>query len=593
MKYGSDHIAEVIAALGIPFVALNPGASFRGLHDSLVNYETGKKMPELIECTHEEISVAIAHGYAKATGKIMACALHNTVGLQHAAMAIFNAWCDRVPILLLGGSGPSDVEKRRPWIDWIHTALVQGNQIRDYVKFDDQPSSIRSVTDSLYRAYRLALTQPAGPVYVCFDAALQEEPIPEELLAIDPALVSPPDPQLYSQGRPPAADPAIVDEIAEAVRKAEFPLIITDHSGRSADAFYLLGKLAETWGIPVIDHGGRLNLPTNHPMNLTIASKEALKQADVVIALDMRDLFGSVFRVNRETYQPVSLMKPGALLYSVGLQDYGVRSWSTDFQRLVPTTANVLADSQLFLAQLLQALGEPTGACAHTVSKRRREVSEWHGRVRREAREKAERDAQRSPIALSALAAEIWKAVEGKPFVLANGNLRGWTERIFDMDKPFQYLGPSGGAGLGYGIGATIGAALAHRDTGKLVIDIQADGDLMYTPGGLWTLAHHQLPALIIMNNNRTYYNSEEHQTNIAKQRGRQTARANIGTTITDPEIDFVKMAESMGVKGIGPIAQTSDLGPALKQAIEIIEKERVPVLVDVITEKAGYDNAI
>ncbi len=589
MKYGSDVIAEQIAALNIPFVALNPGASFRGLHDSFVNYETHLPMPELIECTHEEISVAIAHGYAKATGKMMAAALHNTVGLQHASMAIFNAWCDRVPMLLLGGSGPADVEKRRPWIDWIHTALVQGNQIRDYVKFDDQPSSIRSVSDSLYRAYRLAVTEPAGPVYVCFDVALQEDPIPDELLKADPTLVSPPDPALYKPGSSPAADPSLVAQIADDVRKAEFPLMITDHSGRSAEGFRLLSALAEQWGIPVVDHGGRLNLPTNHPMNITMDRKNAIRQADVVITLDMRDLFGSVTRVDRnDNFTPVSLLKPGARLYSIGLQDYGVRSWSTDFQRLCPVTDSVLADSKMFLGQLQQALGQPTAEA----EARRSQIAERHASLRDQARAAAQKEADNDTIALSSLAAEIWEVIRGKEFVLANGNLRGWTDRLFDMVHPYQYLGPSGGAGLGYGIGASIGAALAHRESGKLVIDIQSDGDLMYTPGGLWTLSHHKLPALIIMNNNRTYYNSEEHQTNVAKHRGRKISNAGIGTEIANPHIDFVYLAKSMGVHGIGPIESLKDVRPALEEAISIIESQQVPVLVDIITEKAGYDNA-
>jgi acetolactate synthase-1/2/3 large subunit len=591
MRYGSDLIAEIIAGLDIPYVAMNPGASIRGLHDSLVNHPT-QKMPEIIECTHEEISVAVAHGYAKATGKMIGVGLHDTVGLQHATMAIFNAWCDRVPMLLLGGSGPMDADKRRPWIDWIHTALVQGNQIRDYVKYDDQPSSLKSIADSLYRAYRLSVTEPAGPVYVCFDVALQEDAIPEEEMANDPTLVTPANPALFKPGSSPAADPAMVAKIADAIRSAEFPLIITDHSGRCAEGFELLSELAEKWAIPVIDVGGRLNLPTNHTMNMTIGKKDILDRADVVIALDMRDLFGAVSKVNRKTFTPVSLLKSNTLLFSIGLQDYGVRSWSTDYQRLCPTTDNILADSKVFLRQLKQALAEAEGESANQVQARRSEVSTWHAKVRTKARETAEKSSGNPDIALSSFAAEIWKVIKDKDFILANGNLRGWAEWIFDMDKNYQYLGTSGGAGLGYGIGATIGAALAHRGNGKLVIDIQSDGDLMYTPGGLWTLAHHKLPALIIMNNNRTYYNSEEHQKNLANHRGRDVSRANIGTFISDPSIDFVQMAKSMGVHGIGPIEQLKDIGPALLEAIEIIEKEQRPVLVDIITAKEGYESA-
>src|SRR5262244_1318888 len=173
--YGSDLVVDLLRAVGIGHVALNPGATFRGLHDSLVNH--GKGDPEMILTLHEEIAVALAHGYAKAKGTPMAAAVHDIVGLQHASMAIFNAFCDRAPILVLGATGPMDAARRRPWIDWIHTALVQGNQVRDYVKLDDQPASVAAIPEAFLRAWRLACTAPEGPVYVCFDAALQEQPL--------------------------------------------------------------------------------------------------------------------------------------------------------------------------------------------------------------------------------------------------------------------------------------------------------------------------------------------------------------------------------------------------------------------------------
>lgn len=587
-KYGSDLMAEIIASFDIPFIALNPGASFRGLHDSLMNHPS-RKMPEIIECTHEEISVSVAHGYAKATGKIMAAAIHDTVGLQHATMAIFNAWCDRVPMLLVGGTGPMDVDKRRPWIDWIHTTLVQGNLIREFVKYDDQPSSLQSLADSLHRAYRLSLTEPAGPTYVALDAGLQEDPIPEELLADEATLVNPEYPELYAPGSSPAADPAVVARIAEAIRTAKFPLIMADFTGRSAESFRLLSELADSWAIPVIDRGVRLNLPTTHPMNLG-DNRDALDQADVIIALDMRDLFGAVSRIDRQNRKTESMLAPGARVFSVGVQDYGVRSWSMDYQRLFPAEQNVLADTRLFLDQLLNALGEPeqhSAEIAQAVQGRHQAVSGLHRQLRQQALETAEKKHSQNPIAHASLAGELWNALREKDFIIANGNLKNWVQRIFKLDQPFQYLGQDGGGGLGYGIGATIGACLAHRNTSKLVVDIQSDGDLLFTPGGLWTLAHHKLPALIIMNNNRSYFNSEEHQTKTAEHRNRDAVRGVNGTLLTDPNIDFAQLANSMGVRGIGPVERLEDVAPALREAIDYIEKHKMPVLVDVVTEKA------
>src|SRR5262245_45731445 len=215
--YGSDLVVELLRAVGIEHVALNPGATFRGLHDSLVNYPGA---PELVLTTHEEIAVALAHGYAKAKGALMAAVVHDIVGLQHASMAIFNAFCDRVPVLVLGATGPMDTARRRPWIDWIHTALVQGTQVRDYVKLDDQPASVGAIPEAFMRVWRLACTDPQGPVYLCLDAALQEEPLDRPIPL--------PDATRFQPACPPHADPRAIDEAADRLVAARFPVIITE-----------------------------------------------------------------------------------------------------------------------------------------------------------------------------------------------------------------------------------------------------------------------------------------------------------------------------------------------------------------------------
>src|SRR5881398_1970164 len=176
--WGSDAVALMLRELDIPYVALNPGASYRGLHDSLVNL-LGNRDPQMLLCLHEEHAVAIAHGYAKVTGKPMGAIVHSNVGLMHATMAIFNAWCDRAPVLVLGATGPMDATRRRPWIEWIHTARDQGALIRNFTKWDDQPASIGSAQEAILRAWLIANTAPQGPVYVNFDLALQEDEVTE------------------------------------------------------------------------------------------------------------------------------------------------------------------------------------------------------------------------------------------------------------------------------------------------------------------------------------------------------------------------------------------------------------------------------
>ncbi len=579
IRYGSDVMAEYIANLNIPFIALNPGASYRGLHDSLLNHPD-RQMPEIITCTHEEISVDVAHGYAKAAGRPMAAAIHNVVGLQHASMAVFNAWCARVPVLLYGGTGPMDVKERRPWIDWIHTALVQGNIIRDYVKWDDQPASLHSLADSIYRAYRLAVTEPAGPTYVCFDAGMQEQRLPDgfEMEKVG-------DLERYVPVAP-GADLSSMKQLAKAVQEAEWPVILADFTGRSDEAFHELSKLAQEWAIPVIDLNGYFNFPTNHPMNVTGDNHTILEKADLILALDVRDIFGTVSRINRVTRETESVLRKDVKVFSIGLQDYSVRSWAADFQRLFPTEKTILADTKTALPLLSELLNKNDGLASATISSRFEQVKAWHDWLRASWLQTAKDHKHQSPISSAALALELWEVLEGKDFMLSNGGLSGWVNKIFDLSEPRQTLGITwAGGGIGSGIGMTIGACLAHRDTEKLVVNIQSDGDLLFTSGGLWTLAHHQLPALIVMFNNRSYYNSEEHQFNMARHRNRDTSRSVIGTRIENPNVNFSKMAETYGIHGIGPIERIEDVKPALEEALAIITREKRPVLVDVVTQ--------
>src|SRR3989454_4505499 len=284
MEYGSDLVVDLLRAMGIEPVALNPGATFRGLHDSLVNY--GGNRPEHILTTHEEIAVALAHGYAKAKGRPMAAVVHDIVGLQHASMAIFNAFCDRVPLLVLGATGPMDTSRRRPWIDWIHTALVQGTQVRDYVKLDDQPASVAAIPEAFLRAWRLARTEPQGPVYLCLDAALQEEALERP--------VPLPDVARYQPATPPHADPRAIDDAARRLAEARYPVIVVESLGRRPEATGALGRLAERLAAPLVDLAGesegRPSVPSRHPLDMSGAHAEVVADADVVLALDVTNV---------------------------------------------------------------------------------------------------------------------------------------------------------------------------------------------------------------------------------------------------------------------------------------------------------------
>jgi acetolactate synthase I/II/III large subunit len=573
-QYGSDLIVDVLRSLGIEYAALNPGATFRGLHDSLVNYG-GNGRPEIIQCCHEEIAVALAHGYAKAAGRPMAAILHDVVGLQHACMAIFNAWSDRVPILLMGGTGPMAVERRRPWIDWIHTALVQGNLVRDYVKWDDQPSSLASIPEAIVRGYRIAMTEPRGPVYLCFDADLQEMPLD--------APVPVPEVRRHAPPRPVQADDRALDEAAALLREARWPVIVAEYVGRNPAAVAALIRLAELLAAPVLDvYRGRFNFPNTHPLDLTGAEAEVLAAADVVLALDVQDLYGALARTDRLTRRSEVVVPESARVVHVALEDFAVRSWAASYQRLTPVDLPILADTAVALPALVKRLEDPT--IEEAVRRARAErVRARHEELRRQTRTRCEESWDDRPIAPARVAAEVWEVLRREDWVLAHGTLDGWARGLWEWTRPDQYLGYSGGAGLGYGAGASLGAALAYRGTGRVCVDLQPDGDLLYTPGAIWTAAHHRLPLLILVCNNRSYYNDEVHQELVARARERPIENKVVGIRIEDPPVDFAGMARAFGAFGEGPLEDPAMIAPALRRALRAIKEEQRPAVVDVV----------
>ena len=577
--YGSDLVVDLLRTVGIEYVALNPGATYRGLHDSLVNYG-GNRAPELVLTTHEEIAVAMAHGYAKARGAPMAAVVHDIVGLQHASMAIFNAFCDRAPVLVLGATGPMDATRRRPWIDWIHTALVQGTQVRDYVKLDDQPASVAALPEAFLRAWRVARTEPMGPVYLCLDAGLQEQ-------ALDRPIVLP-DAGRFRPAAGPHADPRALDEAARRLAEARSPVIVVESLGRRPEATGPLCRLAELLAAPLIELAaesqGRPSVPADHPLDMTDARDEAIRDADVVLGLDVSS-FLSVLGETDRTTREVRLLNERTHIIAISLDDYAFRSWAHTFQSLAPVDLPVAADAGLVLPVLVAAVEErlqrDLGAADRLARAKR--IGARHAALRAEARDVVTLERSARPLAPSVLAAEIWAVIKDEDWVLANGTGKGWARRLWDW-RPERSYGGSGGAGLGYGLPAALGVALAHRGSGKVCVNLQADGDLLYVVSALYTAAHHRLPLLTVMFNNRTYGNDEAHQEAVAKARGRPIEQKVVGIRIDDPAPDFARIAQGFGVWAEGPIDSADAVGPALRRALRVVKDEGRPALVDVIT---------
>ncbi|HZS67510.1 MAG TPA: thiamine pyrophosphate-binding protein [Burkholderiales bacterium] len=569
-RWASDVIVDLLHVYELPYAALNPGASYRGLHDSIVNY--GGNKPLMMLCQHEETAVQIAHGYAKASGKPMVAILHNLVGLLHANMAIYYAYADRAPVFIIGATGPMDETKRRPRIDWIHTALVQGEAVRAYTKWDYQPTVIDGVPESFARAYAVMMTEPRGPIYMCYDAWLQEQPLEREI-RLPPA----------GAQKVPAAiapDPASLERAAQMLAAAKRPVIIAEYVGRDPAGFHALVELAETLGAPVWDVNARLNFPSRHPLNLSMV-KDVFRDADVLLCLDTRDWERATTELASTTRQVTSVVPPACKWIDIGFGDLEISSWAMDYQRLAHADLRILADTTLALPQLTAQLKGRVRR--EQVADRRRAAEELGRKARTEWEREAREDWNASPITLPRLASEIWHAIKSEDWVLSANTLEDWTRILWDFDKPYRHPGKSLGTATQLGI--SLGVALAHRDAKRLVVDIQPDGDLMFDAGALWVAAKHRIPLLVVMYNNRAYYNDWEHQIRMAKLRGTPEERAYIGMDMDDPAPDFAALAKSMGWYAEGPIDQPADVAPALKRAIAKV-KAGQPALLDTITQK-------
>jgi len=577
-RSGSDFMVDVLKTLGFEYVAANPGSSFRGLHESIINYG-GNKNPELITCMHEESAVAMAHGYYKAEGKPMLVAAHGTVGLQHASMALYNAWCDRVPVYMVIGNY-NDAAVRRP-AEWYHGVQDAALMVRDFTKWDDTPWSLTHFAESAVRAYNVAVTPPMAPVVLVLDGILQEEGVDSNKL---PAIPKAPIPA------PPQGDSASVEQAARMLVAAESPVLVVDRLARTPNGMKLLVELAELVGAGVVDQTSRMNFPTRHPLNQTLRAAAAIGEADLVVGLEVADFWASVNVLRDQLHRSTEpRTKAGAKMITITTGDLYVRANYQDFRRLQDVDLAIAADGEATLPSLIEAVKRLATADRKRVFQERAgKLAELNRVAADRARVNASFAWNASPVSTARLAAEMWAQLKTEDWSLVSSyytsDLGGWPRRLWNFDKPYQWLGHAGGGGIGYGAPASVGGALANKKHGRLSVAIQTDGDLMYAPGVLWTAAHHRIPLLSVMNNNRAYHMELMHVQRMCNARNRSVDRGAIGSQITDPNIDYAKLAASMGVYAEGPIENPADLGPALKRAIAVVKRGE-PAVVDVVTQ--------
>jgi acetolactate synthase I/II/III large subunit len=579
---GSDFMVDVIKSLDIKYLPANCASSYRGIHESLINYG-GNKMPEFLTCTHEESAVGMAHGYFKASGKPLMSLCHGTVGLQHAAMAIYNAWCDRVPVIVMGGND-LDAAHRPPGVPTFHSAQDINALVRDFTKWDDTPVSLQHFAQSFVRAYKIALTPPYGPVMIALDAGLQQEPIRRngEDLYIP----------RYTATSPPQGDTGAVKETARLLVKAQNPVIVVDRAARTENGVRLLVQLAEALQAHVVDMGGRMNFPKTHYLSAPIT---AVNNADVIIGMELSDFWGVVnsyvdngehgIGINR------SKIKPDTKLISISSVELNTKSNYQDFQRFQSVDIAMAADAEATLPALIEAVRSAIPNDSKAAIENRGEAAK---KARAEGRARTLQLAalawDASPISTARLVMETWSQIKDLDWSLvsSSGNVSNWPNRLWPMEKYYHWLGGPGGYGVGYGAPASVGAALANRDLGRFSVSIQSDGDLMYAPGVLWTAAKHKIPLLAVMHNNRGYHQELMHVQRLSNFRNRVANLGNdlgpIGTSIMNPDIEYHKFAESMGWWAKGPIKDPDALGPAIKEAVAVVQSGQ-PALVNVWTQ--------
>jgi thiamine pyrophosphate-dependent acetolactate synthase large subunit-like protein len=560
--FGSDVVADTLRALEIPYVALNPGASYRGLHDSIVNF-LGNETPQMLLCLHEESAVAIAHGYAKVTGKAMAAAVHSNVGLFHATMAIFNAWCDRMPVVVLGATGPVDAAKRRPWIDWIHTARDQGAIVRNYSKWDDQPASPAAAREALIRATWIANTAPMGPVYINLDAEMQEAKLAEPLVPIDAARFMPP--------ADPTVAAALIDEAAALLKSARHPVILMGRVSRSLERWNERIALAEMLGAKVVsDLKIGCGFPTDHPLHAGAPASNAmvpeavaaLKAADLILALDWVDLGGALRGAFGQSL-------PAAKIINVSADFHIHNGWSMDYEMLPPVDLLLPTPPDQAVPALLAALGGAKAPKPAAV------------KAPAEAYQPSE-----GPLRVDDLARALKAAVGERAVTLTHLPL-SWNGATWPFRHPLDYIGSEGGGGVGGGPGVSVGAALALKGSGRLPIAICGDGDFFMGATAIWTAVHYRIPLLVVVCNNRSFFNDELHQERVARIRNRPVENRWIGQRISDPDIDCAALGRAQGAVGFDPVTSSRDLVPTFEKAIAAVERGQVAV-VDVRVEP-GY----
>jgi acetolactate synthase-1/2/3 large subunit len=479
-------------------------------------------------------------------------------------------------VLVFGGN-IMEADKRAPGAEWLHAGVDIGQIVREFTKWDDQPASLQHFAESVVRAYKIACTPPMGPVFIALDGELQENPIANRGALRIPK---------FEPVIPPQGDAGALAEAAKLLVNAQNPVIVCDRMARTAAGMGHLVALAEALQCAVIDNAGRMNFPSRHPLNQSFR-RAIIGQADVILAIEMNDLWGTLThfhdRIERRS-NPAT--KAGAKIITLGVRDLYLKANYQDFGRWQDVDLDIAGDGEASLPALTEAVLKLTDSGRKSAfTERGRKLAAAHAAMVERSKVDATLGWDSSPITTARMCAEVYNQIKDEDWSLVGTAIRlSWMHRLWDFKKPYQWNGGSGGAGVGYNLPASIGAALANKKHGRFTVAFGGDGDFMFNPGALWTAAHHNIPILYVVHNNRAYHQEYMYLTAMAARHGRGVDKMDIGTTIKDPNIDYATVARGMGAHGEGPITDPKDLAPALTRAIAAV-KAGGPAVVDVVTD--------
>jgi benzoylformate decarboxylase len=476
-------------------------------------------------------------------------------------MPIFNAWCDRTPMIIFGANGPVDAHRRRPWIDWIHTAKDQASMIRNYTKWDDQPASPQAAVESVLRANQIARTAPYGPVYICLDAGLQEASLTEKISIPDAARFAP---------APKAAVPKESLQLAlQAISKAKFPLILMGRVSRKQEDWEGRVRFAEAIGAAVLTSSNDPSaFPTTHPLHLAPpcvrpnkAAVALIEKADLILSLDWLDLAG----VLRLALGEAQTQKPAdKTIIHCSVDSYRTNGWSMDHQALAAIDMPILAEPDSFVAQMLDLMQVKKGGKLK-LRPAFKQMKHWNDASL--ILPEAKRD---QPMTLWDMAMTVREFASGRAVTFSRLPI-GWPGEAYEFDGPLSFMGNDGGGAVGTGPGHTIGAALALKDSGRLTVGVLGDGDFLMGVNALWSASHFEIPALIVVADNRSYFNDELHQERVAQMRDRPAQNRWIGQQIDNPRVDLVAMARAQGFASEAPVSTPAELTAALKRGADLV----------------------